>query len=747
MFRLYNHLAKAINIREVLRGRKPMKSKSGIKLAVVAILTVLVSILALNGLNLGSYTISKVADEISLGLDLRGGVYAVYIAPNEGQEDYETLVNGTIAVLRNRLSAQGFNEATVTRQGSNRIRVEIPAVSDPGEILQIIGKPAHLEFVAPDKSVVIEGKDIKKAYAGLLDNGEAVVHFELNDSGRAAFADATAKNIGSVIAITLDDETISAPVVESAIPDGQGYINGMHDVAEAQELAMLIMSGALPLEIEQDELRTVSATLGVNALANCITAGVIGLILVLVFMAAVYRLPGLMADLALVIYILIVMYALAIVPGIQLTLPGIAGILLGIGMAVDANVIIFERFREELAGGADLRRAVKRGFKNALSAVIDSNVTTIIVALVLMYFGTGPIRGFAITLFIGVVASMVTAVFVTRFLLTNVVNLGNGKNLALYTRPLKLKKNDPEKKFFTGRTKVFALVSVGVMALALVLSVLGLGLNPGIEFTGGSLLRYEMGESFEVGDVASALDTLGQSGYQIAKSGEDASQTELQVRLPLTGDSAQVSTKLEENLKASYPQMTFIETEFIGAVAGQDLLTNAILSLLIAFAAILLYIIIRFDFMSGLAAVIALVHDVLIMIAFMAFFRGFFQINSSFIAALLTIVGYSINNTIVIFDRIRELNKEGAFAGKSRLALVEYAVGTTISRTLNTTVTTLLTLVPVFVLAGEIREFTFPMLVGMLAGTYSSVMLSGQIWAMWQEKAAQKKLEKGAKKA
>jgi preprotein translocase subunit SecD len=414
-----------------------MKVKSLVSLGVTLLLIVLVACLALNGLQVGKYIFEPVANAISLGLDLRGGVYAVYQAKDTSVEDFDSQLAGTISVLRNRLTAQGYTEATVTQQGSDRIRVEIPDVKDPGAILDIIGTPAKLEFVDPQGNVVIEGKDVKSAK--LAQGGESglayVVAFELNDSGTEAFAKATAANIGQPIRILLDGEEISAPTVQSAITSGEGVITigDGNQREEATRLALLIQSGALPLDIEQLEVSAVSATLGVEALDRALTAGIIGVALVMLFMIIMYRLPGVVADMALAIYILIVFYALALVPGVQLTLPGIAGILLGIGMAVDANVIIFERFREELKAERSLESSVKRGFKNALSAIIDSNVTTIIASLVLMYFGTGPIRGFAITLLISVIASMITAVFITRFLLTRVVRLGI-QNKALYTR-------------------------------------------------------------------------------------------------------------------------------------------------------------------------------------------------------------------------------------------------------------------------------------------------------------------------
>ena len=715
------------------------KAKSIAILAGVLVVALLGSLVAVYGIpGLG---VNPVAQSISLGLDLRGGVYAVYVAQDPEQENFEGLLQSTISVLRNRLTAQGFTEATVTRQGTDRIRVEIPDVSDPQEILNIIGTPAHLQFLDEEGNVVLEGDQIKTAHAAYEGSSTVpVVAFELTSQGAADFAQATADNIGRVIYIELDGQLISAPVVEESITGGQGYISGMTDVEQAQELAMLILSGALPLEITQDEVSAISATLGVEALQTSLLAGIIGLGLVMLFMAACYRVPGLVADLALWVYVLIVVYALSVAK-VQLTLPGIAGILLGIGMAVDANVIIFERFREELHQGCRLEVAVRRGFKNAITAVIDSNVTTIIAALVLMYFGTGSIKGFAITLFIGVVASMFTAVFVSRWLLTCAVSLSGGHNLAPYTRPYRERPADGR---FAKHTRLFAGLSAIVLAAAVVLTCCGAGMNLGIEFTGGSLLTYEIGQPYQMADVESALQELGISEYQLAKAGDGQDPTQLQIRLKLRDDSDQLHMQLEDSLKAIYPECSYQDLTYVGPVSGQDLIDNAVKSLLIAFACMLAYIAWRFTLLSGLAALAALLHDVLIMCAFMAFFRGLFQVNSSFIAALLTIVGYSINNTIVIFDRIRELNKFPLHANQSRLTTVDLAVSSTLSHTLNTTITTLLPLICLLVLGvSSIQEFAFPLLVGMLAGTYSSVLLSGQFWAWLTDKAAKRKAAKG----
>ena len=416
-----------------------MKTKSWIKLGVVAVLIVLVTCVALNGFQVGKYIVKPVADAISLGLDLRGGLSTEYVAVDSSVEDFDTLMDGTVSALRTRLTNAGYTEATVARQGSDKIRVEIPDVSDPQEVIDIIGKPAHLEFRDPNGNVVVEGKDIEKAYVTQAQDTQMFeVAFKLNKEATKAFAQATADNIGKAISIYLDDELVSAPTVQSVISGGEGVITTSNNTQQesyewAKNLSMLIMSGSLPLDIEEGETRAISATLGVKAIDNALLAGLIGLAIIFVFMIVVYRLPGLMADMALCVYMLIVFYALALVPGVQLTLQGIAGILLGIGMAVDANVIIFERFREEIKEGRSLDSALKMGYKNALSAVLDANVTTIIAAIALLYFGTGSIKGFATTLLIGVIVSLFTAVFFTRFLMKAIIGTGI-KNRAAYTR-------------------------------------------------------------------------------------------------------------------------------------------------------------------------------------------------------------------------------------------------------------------------------------------------------------------------
>ena len=414
--------------------------KSLIKLVIVGVLIVIFAFLALHGFQIGKYRLKPVGKAISLGLDLRGGVSTEYIATDTSMENYQNLLDGTVSALRTRLTNAGFTEANVAIQGTDRILVEIPDVEDPEQVMEIIGTPAHLEFRDPNGNVVVEGKDIQDCGVQYANDAKTLygVGFRLNAEGTRAFAKATEEFLGQSIDIYLDDEMISNPVVQAVISGGNGIITGSSTASSedsytwAHNLAVLIQSGALPMDIAEVETRAISATLGIEAIDGAIIAGIVGLILILVFMLVMYRLPGVAADMALLIYILIVFYALAIT-GAQLTLQGIAGILLGIGMAVDANVVIFERFREELREGRTPLNAVKFGFRNAGRAVLDSNVTTLIAAIVLMIFGTGTIKGFATTLMISVIVSFFTAVLITRGLLVLICKLGVNNRKA-YTR-------------------------------------------------------------------------------------------------------------------------------------------------------------------------------------------------------------------------------------------------------------------------------------------------------------------------
>lgn len=431
---------------------KNAKTKSIVALAIVLVLTVVFGVVGVTGMPLTSDGLYKLLpwlpttdaanwpESISLGLDLRGGVYVEYSAeaPEGNDANFSDLLDATVSAIQSRLTEKGYAESTVQVLGTSGLRVEIPDVDDPSAILDLIGEPALLEFKDPDGNTFMTGSDIRLAQA-VNQEGEWVISFKLTSEGTKLFADMTSQNIGKTLSIYLDGEELLSPTVQSAITDGAGVINGMGSLERAQTIAAQIQSGALPLLLTQQKVDTVSATLGDDALSTSVLAAIIGILLVMVIMIVRYRMNGVVASWALAIYTIILFWVLAIFPGIQLTLPGIAGIVLGIGMAVDANVVIFERFNEEIRAGRSLKIALKMGYHNALSAIIDANVTTIIAAIVLWLFGTGSVQGFAKTLLLGVLVSMFSALLVTRFLMTNIIRLKNW-NVSAFTSGVKTAK-------------------------------------------------------------------------------------------------------------------------------------------------------------------------------------------------------------------------------------------------------------------------------------------------------------------
>lgn len=433
---------------------KNAKTKSLVTLLVVAVLTIAVGIVGVTGMPLtpsGEWKLlpwlpttdaDNWPEALSLGLDLRGGVYVEYSAsvPQETEAEFSSMMNGTIAIIQQRLTDRGYAESTVQTLGSNGIRVEIPGVSDTQAVLDLIGEPALLEFRDPDGNTFMNGSMVEVAQAAYdQESSDYYIHFKLNSEGTQIFSEMTRQNVGKALSIYLDGEMLMNPTVNEPITGGVGSISGGFTREEAINLAAQIQSGALPLNLTQQKVDNISATLGDEALSSSVLAAVIGILLVMAIMIWRYRLNGVVASWSLTIYIILLFLVLANWPGIQLTLPGLAGIVLGIGMAVDANVVIFERFNEEIRNGKSLKAAVRGGFKNALSAVIDANVTTIIAAVVLMFFGTGPVQGFGTTLLAGVLVSLLTAVVVTRFLMNSLIRIRNW-DVKCFTSGIKIAK-------------------------------------------------------------------------------------------------------------------------------------------------------------------------------------------------------------------------------------------------------------------------------------------------------------------
>jgi SecD/SecF fusion protein len=705
---------------------------------VVLILIVCFSAYALyNGADIGDYDVVPVKDLIKYGLDLRGGVYVVLEAKaSDGQRVTDDMMDRAVATIRRRVDALGVSEPLIARQGNDSIRVELPDITDTQRAIDVIGKTAQLKFVGPDGQVVLTGDQVKNAEAVYQQSSagynEAVVSLELNSEGAKSFERVTAEIMDipddprayqpeRAISIVLDEEVISAPEVQAKIVDGRAVITGMANLEDAADLATLIKAGALPVDLEAVEVRAVGPTLGANSLALSIKAGGIGILLVMLFMLLYYRIPGLVADIALTIYIIIVLLVLVSIKA-TLTLPGIAGLILSIGMAVDANVIIFERVKEELHIGKSLRTAINSGFSRAFAAILDSNITTLIAAAVLFYFGSGPIKGFAVTLSVGILASMFTAIIVTRMLLRLMVSMNLFKDPRMYAAA-----GSKERYFkIVEKNRIWFGISAIVIAIGLVMAF-ATGLNLGIDFTGGTLIEIDLGKSFTAQEIREITDRFD-TDAAITYVGEDRTQVQIKTKLDLTeAQRGELFNSFKE--KYDLKPEALLSEQNVGPTIGDQLKRQALLSVVLAGLGILLYITFRFEFRFGVAAVVALLHDVLVVLAIFAVFK--IPINSSFIAAMLTIVGYSINATIVIFDRVRE--NRALMKKKSLAELVNVSVSQTMARSINTSLTTLITITMVYILGVEaIKEFALPLIAGLIAGAYSSMFIAGPLWALWK---------------
>lgn len=668
---------------------------------------------------------------IKLGLDLAGGVSITYetVEPNPSAQDMED----TIYRLQKRVDTYS-TEAEVYKEGSNRINVEIPDVTDANAILEELGKPGSLIFMDMEGNVVITGNDIDSAEAVYYqDNYGATkyaVSLVLKDEGQAAFAETTARLASGssdlrYIRIIYNGEQISAPYVTEAITGGNVQIDNLESVEYAQNLASTIRIGAIPLELTEIRSNVVGAKLGQDAIRTSLQAGAIGLVILFVFMIFVYRVPGLAASLALIIYTLLVTFVLSSFE-LTLTLPGIAGIILSIGMAVDANVIIFARIREELAKGKSVYSSIQDGFKKALSAILDGNVTTLIAAAVLAILGSGTVKGFATTLAIGILLSMLTAIFVTKSIMLLLYELGfKGEKCYGVVR-------SPRTVNFVKYRFVYFAVSLALIIGSFVLmginSSKGLGaFNYSLEFVGGTTTTVTFNERYSQAEVEEKIIPVIMEATGVSSVQQQTVNDTNDVIFKTSSLSLEQREAFAEAMQTQFGiGESNISAENISATVGSEMRKDAIIAVIIATICMLIYIWFRFNsFTFAGSAVLALVHDVLIVIGYYAVSR--ISVGNTFIACVLTILGYSINATIVIFDRIRENNKEMSKA--SIVDVVNASVTQTLSRSINTSLTTFVMLLVLYILGvSSIKEFTLPLIVGVICGAYSSVCLSGTIW-------------------
>ena len=683
--------------------------------------------------------------KIKLGLDLAGGVSITYQTVQQNPSDED--MADTIYKLQQRV--QNYStEAEVYREGGNRINIDIPGVSDANAILDELGKPGSLLFVDPQGQTVLTGDQVATAKAGIIDNNgksEYVVSLTFTDEGSKAFAEATAKLIGQRIAIIYDNVVYSNPTVQTAITGGNAQITGMTSYDEAKNLASTIRIGSLSLELEELRSNVVGAKLGQTAISTSMKAAVVGFVVLAAFMIGVFLLPGAAAVIALALYIILEILLLSAFE-ITLTLPGIAGIILSIGMAVDANVIIFTRIKEEIALGKSVYESINSGFKKALSAIIDGNVTTLIAAAVLYVRGSGTVKGFAQTLALGIILSMFTALFVTKFILKAFYNVGLD-DVKFYG-----KKPDRESINFVGMRKI----TLSVAAVVLIIGVIFAGVNKsqiggffnyGLDFKGGTSTNVTFNKDYSLEEISKEIvpvveSVTGEAGTQTQKV-QGTNQVIIKTRSLSLDEREKLNKALADKFGVDAEKIT---AESISGAVSSEMKKDAVVATVLATILMLIYIWIRFrDFSFAAGSILALLHDVFIVISCYAIFR--WSVGSTFIACILTILGYSINATIVIFDRIRE-NKSILPKSTAKEELINKSVTETLTRSIYSSLTTFITIFILFLMGvPSIREFALPIMVGIVAGTYSSVFLSSVFWYLLSNKFDKKIEEKKADNA
>ena len=714
-----------------------MKKNKGILILILTVaLTALLGFTCIVGFG-KSHTGS--ARNIKLGLDLNGGVSITYQV--KGENPTSEQMSDTIYKLQKRVE-QYSKEVSVYQEGDDRINIEIPGVTDANAILEELGKPGSLEFRDMNGNVVLDGTDVKSAEAKTQQNqttkaNEYVVVLSLTDEGTTKFAEATKANLGKQIAIVYDGETISSPVVNNVIDGGEAYISGMQSYEAAENLASTIRIGGLQLELEELRSNVVGAQLGSAAIETSLKAGVIGLAIIFVFMCIVYLLPGLVSSIALLIYTGIVIVLLNAF-NITLTLPGIAGIILGIGMAVDANVIIFARVREEISAGISVKTALKNGFQKATSAIVDGNVTTLIAALVLWLKGSGTVKGFAQTLALGIIVSMFTALVITRLIIFAFYAIGI-HDVKFYGKAKEARKPidflDKRKYFFALSAVV---IVIGFVTMGIQSSNGNGALNYSLDFKGGTSTNVTFNEDYTIEEIDEKIvpvveETIGDKNVQTQKV-KGTNQIIIKTKaLDLDGREA-LNKALVDNFGVDD---SLITAENISSTVSSEMRQDAIIAVIIATICMLIYIWFRFnDFRFATSAVIALIHDVLVVLTFYAIARV--SVGNTFIACMLTIVGYSINATIVIFDRIREEMKLKR-RNEDLADVVNKSITYTLTRSIYTSFTTIVMVAILYILGvSSIKEFASPLMVGFIGGAYSSVCITGALWYVMKKHSKKK---------
>lgn len=685
--------------------------------------------------------------DMRYGIDIRGGVEAVFEPKGLERQATESELETARGVIETRLDNQNITDRTVTvDKTSGYIIVQFPWKSDetsfnPEDAIAELGDMAELTFRDSSGNVLIKGKDVINATAGTDNSGvnkEYHVSLTFNSEGAKLFADATGKLIGQVINIYMDEDLISYPKVETQITGGEAVITHIQSLEEAKQLAQKINAGALPFSLETTNFSTISPSLGNNALKVMVMAGLLAFFMVCIFMVSYYKLPGFVACITLILHMLLQLLAISI-PQFTLTLPGMAGIILSIGMAVDTNIIIAERISEELKKGSTIRSSIMNGYKHAFTSVLDGNVATAAVACILMIFGSGSMLSFGYTLLVGMVLNLLVGVNVSKHLLLAMTGFKKWNQ----TKSFREKKETKIIPFYQ-KKYVFAIVS-GTLILSGMIGCVVNGVKLDTQFTGGAVLSYSVSGQVETDNIKEAIELKTKRPVTVQITEDNLTGTKsLSVTLAGTGgmtpeDQKAITTAINSTSKQIQANLaeTYVVEPYIGAKALQD----AGMAILLSFLFIVVYLGIRFSALSGISAgitaLIALVHDVLVV--FFAFAIFGIPLNDAFVAVVLTIIGYSINDTIVIYDRIRENRK-----GDRKISVVDLlneSTSQTLARSINTVFATGICIFIILISSiifhiDSIREFSLPMLCGVLTGCYSSICIAGTLWAMWEKKKA-----------
>ena len=710
-----------------------------------------------------STTVTDISKQINLGLDLQGGFEILYeVEPiDETQEVNRTLLEATVQSLNDRVNRLGISETVIDIEGEDRIRVQLAGVESQTEAREMLSTSALLTFRDVNDNVLLDGSDLKEGSARQDfhgDTNQPIVTLKLKDSNKfGEITEEVAKmKPENLLVIWMDfvegdsffeevekEDTkfISAPSVDEPLYTSDVMITGNFTVEEAQRLADIINSGSLPVHMHELYSTSVGAQFGETALNQTVFAGIIGIIAIIVFMIVVYRLPGLIAGINIAIYVYLILLVFQQMNGV-LTLPGIAALILGVGMAVDANVLTFERIKEELRQGKSVKSSFTTGGKNSLVTILDANITTMLAAAVLFMFGTSSVKGFATMLIVSIIVSFLTAVFGTRLLLGLWVNNGmvNIKKTWLGVKEAQIQDinidEEVEATIFNRkpnivkhRKKIFmasgSFVVLGLAALVL------FQLNPGIDFTSGSRIEVLADEAIDAGDIETDFESLGLDPQSIVLSGD---HNEIAVSRYDTVLSETDISKVKEYFENKYGNEPNVSV--VSPIVGEELVKNAIYALAIALVGMIIYVTFRFEIFFALTAIIALVHDVFFMLVIFSVTRIEFDVT--IIAAILTIIGYSINNTIVVFDRIREniRAKNKLIKSPKELAkIINKSLIQTFMRSINTTMTTLIAVLSFMILgAPSIFGFALALVIGLLAGTYSSLFLASQLWLVMRGK-------------